>query len=336
VARKPDIIGVIEAAYRVEQSEAAWLETVLDASRPWLDRGLGVLCAIYDVSLASRPRATACAGFDLPDTFDLDLMRGAFRSLSETSLHSLLTTSGSSVVPWERRFSDLPEHGATASLPVVPSPFGPSDMLVINAADPTGHGCFISANHRRRHAPSRAERALWDRLAVHFCAGLRLRRRLASGRTRRPEAVLTPSGRVAHAEHAAQSRAAREELRDAVIARERARGSQRFRAPDAAVDGWKGLVAARWTLLDSFERDGKRYLLAQRNDPAVSWIETLTERERQVVAYASLGRWNKLIAYDLGIAHATVRVLLARAAAKAGVRTRAELVARYVRDRVAR
>jgi DNA-binding NarL/FixJ family response regulator len=40
------------------------------------------------------------------------------------------------------------------------------------------------------------------------------------------------------------------------------------------------------------------------------------------------GSHNKAIAFELGIAHSTVRVLLARAAAKLGVRSRTEVLER--------
>jgi two-component system response regulator FixJ len=52
----------------------------------------------------------------------------------------------------------------------------------------------------------------------------------------------------------------------------------------------------------------------------------LTKREREVVQRAQLGHDNKSIAYDLGIAHSTVRVLVARAEIKLGVSTRQELL----------
>jgi len=44
----------------------------------------------------------------------------------------------------------------------------------------------------------------------------------------------------------------------------------------------------------------------------------LSERERDVITRLSLGHSNKEIAYDLGIAHATVRTLARRANAKLG------------------
>jgi DNA-binding CsgD family transcriptional regulator len=52
----------------------------------------------------------------------------------------------------------------------------------------------------------------------------------------------------------------------------------------------------------------------------------LTDRERQVVLQAALGFSNKQIAYALGISHSTVRVLVARAAARIGARSRAALL----------
>jgi DNA-binding NarL/FixJ family response regulator len=160
----------------------------------------------------------------------------------------------------------------------------------------------------------------------------RLRRRLSAAEPPAvdpsigAEAVLETNGKIAHAEAPASSGAARRLLASAAISVERARGSLRHHAPERAVAEWKGLVAARWTLLEHFEHDGRRYLLARKNDPATPPFELLSERERQVVAFASLGHPNKLIAYELGIATSTVGVLLSRAMRKLGVSSRTELI----------
>jgi len=53
---------------------------------------------------------------------------------------------------------------------------------------------------------------------------------------------------------------------------------------------------------------------------------TLTEREKQVLAFVVLGRMNKVIASDLGIAEITVKVHRARVMKKLGTRTLADLV----------
>ena len=72
---------------------------------------------------------------------------------------------------------------------------------------------------------------------------------------------------------------------------------------------WKVLVEHRWSLLDHFDRDGRRFVLACRNAPAALGGELLTPRERQVVLLAARGHSNKLIGYELGIATSVVGVL---------------------------
>jgi DNA-binding CsgD family transcriptional regulator len=98
----------------------------------------------------------------------------------------------------------------------------------------------------------------------------------------------------------------RELLRRAVLAIEA--------SPAARSDATLELEKTRWSLVDRVELEGRRYIVARETPPE------LTPRERQVVAFAKLGHHNKLIAYELGIAASTVRVLLRRAAQKLGVR----------------
>jgi DNA-binding CsgD family transcriptional regulator len=103
----------------------------------------------------------------------------------------------------------------------------------------------------------------------------------------------------------------------------------RVKEPEQAVDLWKGLVSGRWTLLDHFETDGTRYVVARRNEVRLTGLRALTERERQAVGYAALGHTNKLIAYEMGLSASTIGVLLHRAAKKLQTTTRGGLVAAY-------
>ncbi|MGC4089069.1 MAG: helix-turn-helix transcriptional regulator [Polyangiaceae bacterium] len=93
-------------------------------------------------------------------------------------------------------------------------------------------------------------------------------------------------------------------------------------------DVWQTLGAGHWLLVERFEHDGKRYALMVEAPHAPSLLQLLSSRERQVVRRAHAGAHNKLIAYELGISHSTVRVLVARAAWKLGARSRAELLRR--------
>jgi DNA-binding NarL/FixJ family response regulator len=60
--------------------------------------------------------------------------------------------------------------------------------------------------------------------------------------------------------------------------------------------------------------------------PPRGGFERLTHREREVVLRALRGGANKEIAYDLGLAHSTVRVFMARAAEKLGASNRRDLL----------
>jgi DNA-binding CsgD family transcriptional regulator len=154
-------------------------------------------------------------------------------------------------------------------------------------------------------------------------ASFRLRRRL--GRHEAVvEAVLEPSGKVQDATGVAAEKTALEALKEAVRAIERVRARRRVEEGEM-LSAWTPMQRARWTLVDTFESDGRRYMLARENAPSTLGPEALTARERQVVGFAALGHSSKLIAYELGIAYSTLGVLLARAAAKLGARSRAEL-----------
>jgi DNA-binding NarL/FixJ family response regulator len=105
-------------------------------------------------------------------------------------------------------------------------------------------------------------------------------------------------------------------LRSACQAVDPARESIEAAATEAGIS----LFGTRWSLLDRFERDGRTYVVAAR-----SAFRQLTPREAEIVRLVGLGHTNKVIAYDLGLAWSTVRVLVHRAARKLRARTRTEL-----------
>jgi DNA-binding CsgD family transcriptional regulator len=141
------------------------------------------------------------------------------------------------------------------------------------------------------------------------------------------EAILRPDGTIEHAEEPAKAPRKRATLRRFAIEIDRARSRLRRDDPDRALEVWTALTSGRWTLLDHFDKDGRRYLVARRNDPRIAEPFALSERERQVVAYAARGQSCKLIGYELGLSPSVVSRELASAMSKLGVRGRAELVA---------
>jgi DNA-binding CsgD family transcriptional regulator len=169
-----------------------------------------------------------------------------------------------------------------------------------------------------------SELSLLRRLATHVGAAFRLRRH-RNVTPDRAEAVLSPWGKVQHL--ALEAR--RASVVDGFSRRRHARG--RGTAPDAALEVWQGLHDGRWSLVDYLDTDGKSFVLAVRNEPGRDVASALTDRQRAAVALASLGYANKQIAYALGLTATAVAMLLARARAATGVRTRAQLVRAFKR-----
>jgi DNA-binding CsgD family transcriptional regulator len=318
-----DVVELIEAAYAVDATEAEWLERLASTAAPLIDEGFGTTAYLFDAaSMPVRVLAVANKGGPLDD----DMVRAAVATASEDYV------DGS----WRKlqcaTASEVPGYENQPAFEHVFVPRGIHDVLAINAYDPSGVGCWLGAMLPKRRRLRQRERDMWSRVAAHVAAGFRLRRRLHSHSLEDVEAVLSPAGKLEHAEGDAKLLSAREALKAAVHALERSRGALRHSEPGAAVDGWRALVAARWSIVDRFESDGRRFLVATQNDPKPRAPRPLTERESQVLAYAAMGHGTKLIAYELGIATSTVRVLLNRAALKLGARSRAEAVAAFKRS----
>jgi len=85
-------------------------------------------------------------------------------------------------------------------------------------------------------------------------------------------------------------------------------------------------VGGRSALLDHVERDGRQFVLAVESEPA-NRLAPLSPREREIAQRLARGQTVKMIAYEIGLAPATVRVLIGRAVVKLGARSRAEMCA---------
>jgi serine/threonine protein kinase/DNA-binding CsgD family transcriptional regulator len=318
VTLQPDLVGMIEAIYRFDQDTSSWLEGILERLRPWLDDGMGLFGFDYLISpegalVPSSFTTVACPSnlFELlphPHTLhDPDFIR-----------HSYLTrdaTAASEIPGWRQCLPAAYAEG-----------HGILDSWGINGRNPGGRGTVILVNRRREKAPEPGLRAVFVRIAAHLAAAHRLRERLrSSSALDRAEAVLAPDGSIEHASGDAKAVRSLDVLRSAARLMDEARGKLRREAPNQALSQWRGLVDTRWTLFEHFDSDGRRFILAQENEPIRSSVAQLSSRERQVFANAALGRSNDEIAYALGIAPPAVQELLTFAMNKLGAHSRSDL-----------
>ena len=323
-----DPIAVLEQAYDLSATEDVWLEQIAEAIVRCIGGGGGVF--VFDIHAASIVAENAFVSYDLAESdhhtairalgmtndgflanaFARDLMLG--NTMCGT-LHSLVG---------DRRSID-----SLAPLLDLQGFWAPRDVLGIIGRNPDGTGLGFSSPLPARSRLRKAFVTQWTCIATHLAAALRLRRSLTVRASEDGESVIDPSNsRIAHAVGPAKAEAAQVALRSAVRAVDRARSHVGRADPLSATELWRGLVAGRWTLIERYESDGRRYYVAHRNEPQSPALRALTLRERQVVAYAIQGQANKLIAYALGINPSTIANHLTSAQRKLGVRSRTELI----------
>jgi DNA-binding CsgD family transcriptional regulator len=313
---------LIETAYRIDLPTDQWLQQVAANASAALGSTQGAMAFTYDASSGDWVNIGALGLHGLPAEFPMGFFDQ--RDMSPENVVALVKIFKTISVGNLRGFID---DGRVNKMGMVLDRHGMDDMVGVNGLDPSARGCMVLVANRGGQASPRTVHT-WRRLAAHISAGNRLRTLLESsvqGQTYShppAEAVLTPSGKIEHAQGPAEARSARQALHDALVRIQAARSER----DDAcrAVALWRGLVAGRWSLVEHFERDGRRYYLAHKNDPELTLDRALTLREKQVLAYAEIGYSNKLIAYHLGLSSSTVSTLLAKARKKVGMSVESE------------
>ena len=319
-------IDVIEAAYKLHLDDRAWLREIAAAVRPLLDGGYGVWAYYFDMA---RPAAEWLDGVVMLGARQTEIQ--AAKRMSIASQDRIVETTHVVIEPLQSsleaaRAAGLGDARAHARYGELLKTIGACDYLAFRTVEPGGKGVAIAAAQRTAWLPDRKMRRLWARVAGHVGSARRLRAALAvKSEDPAVDAVLKPDGRLDHAETRAAVNA-RDALRAAVLDQERARSSLRRRDPEAATEGWQALVSGQWSLVDRFERGGRRYLVAHRNAPEFADLRALTARECAVVHLAALGKSNKLIAYELGVSESGVSSHLHAAMRKLGMTSRSDLI----------
>jgi DNA-binding CsgD family transcriptional regulator len=308
-----DWVSILESAYELEPRTDAWFGRLLDTARPLLGDGRviggflfshGGRDARIDAAVVRGTRSDEIGRFE--------------RLIREGSSEALLLALGSGAPLFgslsECLFAAIPQQ---ETLFIENAGPGVPDCEYFVAPSAQQSFVVVAASLSEPRRTSALQRERWTRIAAHVGAGLRLRAALES--VRASEAVLDAEGRLLDASSQLASGSARQVLRDAVRRREHARTRNMRSDPDGALDLWQGLVAGRWSLLDRFESDGRRFVVALRNDPEVGDLRGLSRRERQIADYLGMGRSQKEIAYALGVTQAAVSNSIRRACRKLGI-----------------
>lgn len=86
-------------------------------------------------------------------------------------------------------------------------------------------------------------------------------------------------------------------------------------------DHWAALLGGQFRVVDQFDTEGRRYLIAERQPSG----GPLSAADREMLAARARGTQLKVIAFDLGVSESTVSRRLQRAMARLGLRGQSDL-----------
>ncbi len=324
MSRSEDWVSVVEAAYRLDLSGAAFTKHLAEVTLPLRGSRFGVFAYTFEtVDGAVSIDDIAVAG--VPPEAEPSVLQGVRDSPPDGYLPFLQAAQPYGTASSNPELSHVMRHVQQSI-----GHLGVRDAFGLVARLSWGSGLLVSAPLPERHHVGPAEHRRLGQIAAHLEAGARLRRSLTEGELSLDdadvEAVMEPDGKVLHAAGDGTGASARELLRDAARSIDRARGSLRRRDPDGSLALWRGMVDGRWSLVDHFDHDGRRFVVARKNSTGMEDPRALTERESQVAHLVSLGKTNAEAAYALGLSDTTVRNYLGAAMRKLGLTRRRELV----------
>ncbi len=321
--KSKDWVSLIEAGYQLEGSDREWVENVLEKAAPLLDRGWWPSIATYRFTPTTinleHVRTTG-------PPFVLTAIRAHVSDLPKEMIDHLYRRDNSVGSVGEVVYPRFPHHQSIVRRETQ-GMIG--DSLVIPGHTGQGSALALYVGFLNETPSTALERRRWPLMTSHLAAGLRLRSmgQAFSLDATTVEAIFDPAGKELAASHKAQECSARAVLREAVRRIDRLRTRAGRSDSDAALQQWEGLVEGRWSLVDRFDTDGRRFVVAIKNDPEYSDPRGLTMRERQIAEFVGLGQSCKEISYTLGLSLSAVTNCTARAQKKLGLSSLLELVA---------
>jgi hypothetical protein len=226
----PNILGVIEALYRVEQTRERWLQDVLRAISEAFPSATGVAAVSYSLANDACDSAeihTLGDHADLQDTLGQLHRQDALQQRNvATAYRTTLAATAAEFVTEREAFRPICERQFRARL---------RDTLLINGSSPIGLGCALNVFAASPIRLSNDQRDFVSKIAMHLASAARLQRKLMQqDRSTAVEAILSADGKLEHVDSPVQFQAVRSTLIEAFEQRSWARAEART-APDRAL-----------------------------------------------------------------------------------------------------
>lgn len=345
------VMSVLDVAYDVELSDARWLERICDTARPLLETDDAGVHAFYVDLSQPKPKLSTplLKGGDgkWKRQWRTDWWEPFMLALDERAVRSILSFAPVSHATDLYMATRLQVPTLNALLqreqlfernqPQLDNRFAYPDSLNLVAVDSGGIGLALVANRRTAALgpPSRHQRTVLGSLCAHLASAARLRRRLRAHTSLldQSDAIVDERGKLVHLasdDAAASARRAVEQAAPQLKALRSKKARPGKADAQETLALWRALYAGRFSVLDVFTRDGKRYVVARRNEPGAPAAakNPLSEDELKVLSLWSRGHANGQIAYELGVSGSTVAGRLASSSQKLETTSADELMTR--------
>ncbi len=315
-----DWVGLIEEVYRLEDDDDSWLNRLLEHAAPLSKRGFWPTIGTYHYTPSNLELERSVA---LGPTHARDILVASMQVHTPAVSHFF--RSGPAVTSLSETLYTREPDLATVVQQITNGMV--HDKIAVKGLTGQGSALILCWLFSERIVPTAQERHRWQCIASHLGAGLRLRElaQTLDLDSSPVEAIFDSGGKLHEARDGASPQSARESLRKSICRLEQIRTRHGRSDPDRALAAWEGLVQGRWSLIDHFDSDGRRFVLAIKNDPRFPDPRGLTLRERQVAEFIGQGHSCKEISYMLGISPSAVTNCTTRAVRKLGLSSLTEL-----------
>ncbi len=302
VETKP--LELLRSAYDLDLSLPQWQESVvagLSALFPNADSRFGFVYEL-DGTGVRLPHA-----HQSPDGVPPEMVEGVIHNLSRKgSAVRLFDTVQCSTL--SKRLQELGDDQAVATFREA----GVVDCAAICSGNFTGSGFFFGAFLPEATDLGMAFQRRWMAVASHLAAIRRLHSILqGEDPFEVAEFVFDPAvSNVVNVRADAKSPTVRDRLRRAALNFDDLRKMDT--SEDERLARWSALVSGRWSLVDVFDTDRRRFVVAIANMPEARPIAALSQRQTQIVALLMQGHTQTFIGYELGLSQSTVAYHLTR------------------------
>ncbi|MGB5809226.1 MAG: helix-turn-helix transcriptional regulator [Polyangiales bacterium] len=298
---KEHAVQLVDAAYDLGPSSRQWLRGLVDNGGCLLDYGLGCVAVIRDEVIRSEEHGSALVYEQSGDG-------GWGACVAKISNEGRPDAADPSCRLGAATLLDRPVRNDV--LACIAQRLQCADVLEIWACNGDAYGVAIYVPSATPIRLTPGDRRRWRLLAAHIEVGHRLRVGIG----------LAGPGVCPETEMPERIRSVR------AAAAETDRETPPHSAPNLAAIARQAVLDGKWSMVDWFDRDGRRLVLVRPNGPRACDPRALSPREYAIASYVAQGESGKVVASHLGISRALVSSALQSAMRKLGVRTHAQLV----------